>query len=167
MGPLRSSTKFNLTQVFKVGDCGRNCVSAGSFPHVVVDVCVWPAIAAAATGLGSAVTCSSTQIAEPQPWEPDLAHQPSMDDLVVVVAANPRGTDDLSWLKQQPYDYAIMTKGDPAGGIHNLKETWGLDASSYFQFILTHWDHLPERIAFLHGHRHSWHSWVSQLLLML
>ena len=71
----------------------------------------------------------------------------------------------MSWVKQQPYDYAIMTKGDPAGGMHNLEVNWGLDAASYLQFILLHWDHLPERMAFMHGHQSSWHTWVRALML--
>ena len=80
--------------------------------------------------------------------------------MVVVVSTNPVKPDDLHWLRHQPYDYVLMTKMSPRGDKHNLDHNWGSEASSYLHFILTHWDHLPERMVFLHGHWHSWHSWV-------
>ena len=58
----------------------------------------------------------------------------------------------MHWVHLQPYDYAIMTKADPAGGIHNLPENFGRESASYLHFILLHWDHLPERMIFMHGH---------------
>ena len=79
----------------------------------------------------------------------------------MVVVPHPWKSEDLSWLRLQPFDYVIMTKMSPLGGIHNLPFNRGSEASSYLQFILVHWDHLPERMVFMHGHWHSWHSWVS------
>ena len=96
----------------------------------------------------------------PRPWEPDVSRQPSFGDIVVITASNPVKKDDLSWLQRQPYPYAIMTKADPAGGIHNLEHNYGTEATSYLHFILAHWDHLPERMVFTHGHWHSWHARV-------
>ena len=115
-------------------------------------------------------TRTATRSPGPQPWVPDLENRNngasgSSGDLVVVIATHPKAQEDLSWLKLQPYDYVLMTKmAGPQGdnGIHNLNVNYGGDASSYLQFILAHWDHLPERIAFMHGHWYSWHTWVSR-----
>ena len=92
---------------------------------------------------------------------PDLSDQPSQGDVVVVVAANPTKANDLFWLRRQPYDYAVMTKASPETSIHNLEHNYGPEATSYLHFILLYWDHLPERVIFMHSHWHSWHSWVS------
>ena len=93
----------------------------------------------------------------PHPWTPDLTHQPSRDDLVVVIATSPAKPEDLTWVRCQPYDYAIMTKKETSHGMHNLRMNLGFEASAYLQFILLHWDHLPERMVFTHAHQHSWH----------
>ena len=100
----------------------------------------------------------------PHPWTPDLTHQPSRDDLVVVIATSPAAQEDLTWVRCQPYDYAIMTKDESRHSMHNLRMNRGHEASAYLQFILLHWDHLPERMVFTHGHQHSWHVAVRVLL---
>ena len=103
-------------------------------------------------------SAASRRLPGPQPWEPDLTNQPSHGDVVVVVAVGL--SDDMYWVNLQPHDYALMTKGRPEGGIHNLPINAGREAASYLQFILLHWDHLPERMIFMHGHWASWHAWV-------
>ncbi|CAL6329437.1 unnamed protein product [Bathycoccus prasinos] len=40
-------------------------------------------------------------------------------------------------------------------------EPWGnvgQEITSYMRFILLFWDHLPERVAFVHGHDKTWHQ---------
>ena len=101
-----------------------------------------------------------------QPWVPDLQHQPSYGDLVVILATTPGRDVDFSWLSEQPYDYVIMTKAQPAGTPNNLPENRGYDAPSYMQFIVEHYDHLPERMVFAHGHRAGWHYPVRQVALL-
>lgn len=40
-------------------------------------------------------------------------------------------------------------------------KNWGREASSYLQFIIEHYDDLPPRMIFVHGHNSSWHLRVS------
>ena len=75
----------------------------------------------------------------------------------MVLAANLWKDTDFTWLSLQPYDFVIMTKTLPEGTPNNLVHNVGHDAGSYLQFILEHWDHLPERMLFSHGHRRDWH----------
>ena len=102
----------------------------------------------------------------PRLWYPDLAQQPSRDDLVLVLAGSVKDAD-YSWLDLQPYDYVLMMKELPQGTANNLLRNSGQDVASYAQFILEHYDHLPERMVFTHGHRLSWHTYVRGLHLLL
>jgi len=73
---------------------------------------------------------------------------------VLVIAAH---VEPLDWLQDQPFKPVIMVKGQPAGTPNNLVKNWGREASSYLQFILEHYDDLPPRMIFVHGHNESWH----------
>lgn len=64
----------------------------------------------------------------------------------------------LSWIDLQPWPVFISTK-EKNFGISS--EPWGnvgQEITSYVRFILLFWDHLPKRIAFVHGHEKSWHQ---------
>ena len=77
---------------------------------------------------------------------------------VLVIAAN---TEPLEWLAEQPYPYVVMTKGKPEGTPNNLVRNFGREPASYLQFITEHYDDLPPRMIFAHGHNSSWHTRVS------
>ena len=87
----------------------------------------------------------------PTVWEPDLSNQPSSGPMDVVVVVHMQlgwPGMDLSWLKQQPYDYVLIGRGFPATMPNTLPRNHGNEASSYLLFILEHWDHLPEVMVF-------------------
>lgn len=96
----------------------------------------------------------------PGAWKPNIASNAPQDNETVLIIARNRQSDAVHWLNEQPYRYVIMEKGLPAGTPNNLPENKGGDAASYMQFILEHWDRLPARMLFMHGHRHSWHNGV-------
>lgn len=96
----------------------------------------------------------------PGAWQPDPSVSVPDNDTVVVIARN-RRKDTLHWLNAQPYRYVVMEKGLPEGTPNSLPTWRGGDAASYMQFILEHWDHLPARMLFMHGHSDSWHNGVS------
>ena len=102
-----------------------------------------------------------------KPWKPKPGHgRTDSDETVVVIAAN-TAQDDVSWAAQQPYDYVVMNKGLPEGTPNNLVVNAGGDAASYTQFIIEHYDQLPARIIFVHGHKASWHNLVQCTLALL
>ncbi|KAJ3179550.1 hypothetical protein HDU85_004823 [Gaertneriomyces sp. JEL0708] len=79
-----------------------------------------------------------------------------------------RAKEDISWLPLYLHEripYIVYQKGDPKA-THNLPNK-GNEASTYMKFILDNWENLPKRMAFIHGHRQSWHSTgpVDELLL--
>ncbi|KAI9007135.1 hypothetical protein BC832DRAFT_431561 [Gaertneriomyces semiglobifer] len=79
-----------------------------------------------------------------------------------------RSKEDVSWLPvylDERISYTVYQKGD-AEATHSLPNK-GNEASTYIKFILDNWEDLPKRMAFIHGHRQSWHSTgpVDQLLL--
>ena len=39
-----------------------------------------------------------------------------------------------------------------------IPQNKGHEAMVYLTFIITHWDNLPPRVVFVHGHRTSWHQ---------
>jgi len=58
----------------------------------------------------------------------------------------------------QPWPVFVSTK-QPNYGV--ASEPWGnvgQEIASYMRFILLFWDHLPENIAFVHGHEKTWHQ---------
>jgi hypothetical protein len=64
----------------------------------------------------------------------------------------------LDWLNSQPWPVFVSTK---ERGFSYSSEPWGnlgQEVSSFVRFILIFWDHLPENIAFVHGHEQTWHQ---------
>lgn len=76
---------------------------------------------------------------------------------VLVVAAH---TEGLDWLQQQPFRPVVITKSGPPGP-YNLNDNKGNEVTSYLHFIIKHYDDLPPRMVFVHGHNGSWHMLVS------
>lgn len=84
-------------------------------------------------------------------WGP--ADDPIAGTVLVIAAHN----EDVEWVQNQPFQPVIMVKGRPAGTPNNLETNWGREASSYLHFIVEHYDDLPPRMIFVHGHNESWH----------
>jgi len=73
----------------------------------------------------------------------------------------------LSWIDLQPWPVFISTK---EAGFGFASEPWGnvgQEIASYVRFILMFWDHLPERVAFVHGHEKTWHQEGYRMSYML
>lgn len=91
----------------------------------------------------------------PQTWKGD----PNTE--VVVVAAHYR--QDLQWLyERQPFDHFVVSKCCPELGWtnHTLPINKGTEAAVYTKFIVDHYDHLPQRMIFLHAHEKAHHTTV-------
>lgn len=73
----------------------------------------------------------------------------------------------LEWINLQPWPVFISTKEE---GFGFASEPWGnvgQEIASYVRFILMFWDHLPEYIAFVHGHEKTWHQEGYRMSYML
>jgi len=90
----------------------------------------------------------------PRHWQKPTTG-PSNDTVLIVVAMS--STSGLNWLQQQPFPFVVMTKGAPAGTPNNLEINRGREVPSYAQFIVEHYDNLPKKMVFAHGHETSWH----------
>jgi hypothetical protein len=84
-------------------------------------------------------------------------------DRMIVVADNSAAAQpfDLSWLLRYLPDHcvAVIESSDVIDGsrpwvVPNLAH----EALPYLRFIIDHYDNLPRRTVFLHGHRASWHN---------
>jgi hypothetical protein len=75
---------------------------------------------------------------------------------VVVVIAH--YNEDLSWVSMIKYDHVVYSKTLTEGAnVHHQATNKGNEASAYMQYIVDHYDELPEYILFVHGHETSWH----------
>lgn len=79
-----------------------------------------------------------------------------MHDLIVVSSFF---REDVSWLEKSGFPHIVVSKGQ-SSGVHNevIVPNKGLEFGSYLWYLLHNWDRLPEKIAFIHGHRHSYHQ---------
>ena len=90
-------------------------------------------------------------------WEGPAAVE-SIDLAVVTTTYKNPPRNALDFINVQPFPTFVSTK-EPGLGIHS--EPWGnvgQEIPTYTRFILMFWDHLPERMAFLHGHDRAWHQ---------
>jgi hypothetical protein len=62
--------------------------------------------------------------------------------------------EDLSWVNNLKYPYEIISRN---GIEQETPPNKGLEASSYLEYIIKHYNNLPEYCIFLHGHRSAWH----------
>lgn len=70
--------------------------------------------------------------------------------------------ESLDWLKQSEFKYTIVDKADnpnrdPDSTLH-VEFNRGREASAYLKYIITHYNELPEHVAFIHGHETAWHQ---------
>lgn len=80
--------------------------------------------------------------------------------------------EDLSWLvDQKDFDYRIYTKNvEKCKGLDKTKVfecvNKGLEASSYISYIIDNYENLPDYVAFIHGHSHSYHQTDHTMVLV-
>ncbi len=75
---------------------------------------------------------------------------------VVVVIAH--YNEDLSWVSKIKYDHVVYSKTLAKGtNVHHQPINKGNEATAYMQYIVDHYDTLPEYMLFVHGHEKSWH----------
>jgi hypothetical protein len=73
----------------------------------------------------------------------------------------------LNWINLQPWPVFVSSKEK---GFGFSSEPWGnvgQEIASYARFILMFWDHLPENVAFIHGHEKAWHQEGYRMSYML
>lgn len=73
----------------------------------------------------------------------------------------------LNWIDMQPWPVFISTKEKDFGVASEPWGNKGREIASYLRFILLFWQHLPERIAFVHGHEKAWHQEGYRMSYML
>ena len=70
--------------------------------------------------------------------------------------------EDVSWLHDLDMSVSVCDKkGNPryAGtGDCDVPANKGRECSAYVQWIVNHYDNLPKRVAFVHGHQSAWHQ---------
>ena len=62
--------------------------------------------------------------------------------------------ENLDWIKNIKYCVDIISKQEYK---EDEAPNKGLEASSYLEYIIKHYDNLSEYTFFVHGHRNSWH----------
>jgi hypothetical protein len=80
---------------------------------------------------------------------------------LIIVSAH--WNENLDWLTQIDIPVIVCGKdGEEKASIDSnptCKTTnKGFEVSSYLRFIVTHYDNLPHKIAFIHGHQTAWHQ---------
>lgn len=76
--------------------------------------------------------------------------------------------EDLEWLKNSKFPVVLIDKeGAPPSWLEpqHVVPNKGHETTAYFRYIIENYDSLPERIAFIHGHEHSWHQMHTRPLL--
>jgi hypothetical protein len=64
-----------------------------------------------------------------------------------------RYNENIEWIKNSNYDFEIIQK--------TQESNYGAESLSYLKFICENYDNLPDKIAFIHGHEHSYHQQYS------
>ncbi|KAF2083794.1 hypothetical protein K490DRAFT_10895, partial [Saccharata proteae CBS 121410] len=77
------------------------------------------------------------------------------------IVAAARATEDITWMddlstKWTPFPYNVDA-WFPSPHLR-IPTNKGHEAMVYLTFIIDHWDDLPPRTIFVHGHRKSWHQ---------
>ena len=78
----------------------------------------------------------------------------------IVIAAHYE--ENVSWLDAVSRYWQVTIMG-PGGLLANK----GNEAMAYLTYIIQNYEHLPESMAFIHGHQTSWHAPRSQLETLL
>ena len=74
--------------------------------------------------------------------------------------------EDLEWLKKSPWPVSIVHHegGTPVDYTYLIPNV-GYEITSYFKYIIERYDSLPDHVAFIHGHRTSYHQLGDRPLL--
>jgi hypothetical protein len=78
--------------------------------------------------------------------------------------------EDLTWLHQSSWPVVVVSKfGANPAAIPVLAHipNSGADASAYLYYIVTHYNRLPDHVAFIHGHEEAWHMKAGGILEQL
>ncbi len=79
--------------------------------------------------------------------------------------------ENISWLNQQhKYPYIVYTRSEKAARLNPdfrfLPLNVGAEATSYLTYIVEQYYHLPQVMAFIHGHHTSWHQSANTLRVL-
>lgn len=86
--------------------------------------------------------------------------------------ASAHWNEDLDWLLKLPqsFSFSVCDKRENpeyAGtGDCDVDRNFGYEASAYLAFIVAHYDALPRKVAFVHGHETAWHQKDSMTRLL-
>ncbi|KAG9748579.1 hypothetical protein KCU73_g7052, partial [Aureobasidium melanogenum] len=76
---------------------------------------------------------------------------------VVVVAKTAK--EKTQWVSSMlpNWEHAVYVTDDRNAPLHTARNK-GREANAYLTYIIEHYDHLPETVAFIHSHLSSWHN---------
>lgn len=63
---------------------------------------------------------------------------------------------DISWVKNISIPYIVYSRSHKE--YHYIANPKGYEATMYFTYIIEHYDKLPDKMMFIHGHKSSWHQ---------
>jgi hypothetical protein len=69
--------------------------------------------------------------------------------------------EDLDWLDLfigEQIPHIVYTRSNDTLARHNIRINKGREAVAYLRYIVDYYSNLPSVIAFVHGHRRSWHQ---------
>ena len=58
----------------------------------------------------------------------------------------------MSWLRRVKFPFRLLDTSTPRRGVVHSRE-----GPAYLQFIVDFYEHLPDRMLFMHSHEKSWH----------
>jgi len=76
---------------------------------------------------------------------------------LVVISSYHENLDWVCEIGKYKLPHIVYTRDNP-NNKYNVVPNFGNEAAVYLKFIIDHYDRLPNNTAFVHGHRHSWHS---------
>lgn len=66
--------------------------------------------------------------------------------------------EDVSWLERLPKNYDVVVYQSHDSNGTNFVENYGNEASKYLQYIVDHYDDMPEDVVFVQAGRQDWHD---------
>jgi len=73
--------------------------------------------------------------------------------------------EDLLWMKDCEFPISVVTHYGPEAKppVISVKDQYvimniGREASAYLHYIISRYDTLPDKVAFIHGHENAWHQ---------
>ena len=98
-----------------------------------------------------------TTSTNPDATGPAHVHSEGRDKIIITGMQH---GDDVSWIQQDllDWDHAIYSVDDSKAPLHTSANK-GNEANPYLNYIITHYDNLPEIMVFLHPHKEGfWHA---------